>query len=394
MPETTWGTTPGSTALQALRITSESLGFNIENITSNELDYSRMVGDLIQTGAENSGGIDFELSYGTFDDLLEGAMMSDWVGVAGGATGTITSGTAGSNLEFTLNGTSNLIVLGSGVTHSIIAGQWIRLLNSTADDGYHYVTTVSGATLTVSTDLTGGEVLGESDAAVIKGFRLRNGSTKKHYTIERYHADMTPALYFQFQGMMVNQMSLNAAANAILTGNMSFIGKGLRNSIVATSSCGTSTTAANDNNVMNAVSNVANIMEGSTLTAMSGVYIQSLDFTLNNNLRGNAAIGTLGNTSVSLGRCEVNGSMNVYFTNKNLYDKYLAGTESGLSFRVSELATATHNSYVFTFPRVKFASDTVNAGGINTDVIENFTWQALRHATQSCLINIDRFPTD
>ena len=80
MPEAIWGTTPGSTALQALRITSESLGFNIENITSNELDYTRMTGDLIQTGAENSGGIDFELSYGTFDDLLEGALMSDWVG--------------------------------------------------------------------------------------------------------------------------------------------------------------------------------------------------------------------------------------------------------------------------------------------------------------------------
>jgi len=252
---------------------------------------------------------------------------------------------------------------------------------------------VATNTLTVQ-GITTGEVLDETDAAVIKGFRLRNASTKKYYTIERHHADLTPQLYFQFQGMMVGQMSMNVAANAILTGNMTFIGKGLRNSIVATSSCGSSTTDANDNNVMNAVSNVANIMEGSTLTALSGVYIQSLDFTLNNNLRGNAAIGTLGNTSVSLGRCEVGGSMNVYLVNKNLYDKYLAGTESGLSFRISELGVATGNTYVFTFPRVKFASDTVNAGGINTDVMENFTWQALRHATQECLINIDRFPTD
>jgi hypothetical protein len=391
MPEVTWGVTPGTTALQALRITGESLGFNIENITSNELDYSRMVGDLVQTGAENSGAIDFELSYGTFDDLLEGAMMSDWVGVAGGATGTITSGVGA--LNFTLNSTNNTIVLGASVSHAIIAGQWIRLLGSTADDGYHYVTTVATNTLTVQS-LTTGEVLVGTDAAVIKGFRLRNGSTNKFYTIEREHADLSPVLYFQFQGMMVNQMSLNVAANAILTGNMSFIGKGLRNSVVATSSCGSSTTAANDNNIMNAVSNIGSIMEGSTLTTLSGVYIQSLDFTLNNNLRGNAAIGTLGNTSVSLGRCEAGGSMNVYLANKTLYDKYLAGTESGLSFRVSELATATHNTYVFTFPRVKFASDTVNASGINTDVMENFTWQALRHATQSCLINIDRFPTD
>lgn len=392
MPESIWGTTP-SAALQAIRFVSESLGFNIDNISSNEIDYTRMVADLVQTGAEVGGGIDFEFSYGTFDDLLEGALMSDWVGVAGGATGSITSGTAGSNLEFTLNGTNSQIILGSSVTHSIVSGQWIRLLNSTADDGYHYVTTVSGATLTVQS-LTGGEVLEESDAAVIKGFRLRNGTTKKSYTIQRYHADMTPALYFQFQGMMVNQMALNVAANAILTGNMSFIGKELKDSIVATGSCGTSTTAANTNNIINAVSNVANIMEGSTLTALSGVYVQSLDFTLNNNLRGKSAISTLGNVDVSLGRCEVTGNMNVYFTNNDLYNKYLAGTESGISFRVSELATSTHNSYVFTFPRVKFASDTINAGGINTDVMEAFTWQALKHGTYSCLVNIDRFPTD
>ena len=199
MPEVTWGTTPGTTALQALRITGESLGFNIENITSNELDYSRMVGDLVQTGAENSGGIDFELSYGTFDDMLEGAMMSDWVGVAGGATGTLTSGATAGNLEFTLNGTNNTIALGSSVTHDIVAGQWIRLAGAaTANNGYHYVTTVATNTLTVQS-ITTGEVLDQTDAAVIKGFRLRNASTKKYYTIERHHADLTPQLYFQFQ---------------------------------------------------------------------------------------------------------------------------------------------------------------------------------------------------
>jgi hypothetical protein len=383
--ESTWGTTPGTATLQILRFTDESLAFNIDNIQSNEIRSDRQTTDLIQTGAECGGGISFELSYGAYDDLLIGALWTAaWEGVAATATATITSGATAGNLDFTLNSTNNTIILGSSVTHQILAGQWIELNGSAADDGYHFVTGVSTNTLTLLTTpgITTGEVLDETDAATIKGSRLRNGTTEKPYSIERYHADKTQ--YFGFTGMVPNNLTINAAANSILTGSLDFLGK---DATRAGTSIGSTYTAASTADVMNAVSNVGQIMEGATLAALTGVFIQELTFTLNNNVRGQDAIGTLGNADVGVGTAEVTGTLNTYFENGNLYDKYLAGTETGLSFKVEDSAG---NAFIFTFPRVKFQSDTVNVGGLNSDVMENLTWQAIRHATYGYTIAIDR----
>ena len=101
--EDTWGTTPATRALQELRLTGESLSYNIANIVSTEIRDDRQVTDLIQTGAECGGGTNFELSYGTYDDFMEGALWSDWSAdlaisevsdIASTATGFSTIGTA------------------------------------------------------------------------------------------------------------------------------------------------------------------------------------------------------------------------------------------------------------------------------------------------------------
>ena len=66
--ETTWGTTPGTPTMTEIRMTSESLSYNIANIVSNEIRSDRQTTDLIQTGAEAAGGFNGELSYGSYDD--------------------------------------------------------------------------------------------------------------------------------------------------------------------------------------------------------------------------------------------------------------------------------------------------------------------------------------
>ena len=60
---------------------------------------------------------------------------------------------------------------------------------------------------------------------------------------------------------------------------------------MTSNSVGATFVAATTNDVMNAVANVGNIMEGSTLSLVSGVYFQELSFTLANNVRGLTAIG-------------------------------------------------------------------------------------------------------
>lgn len=85
LEETVWGTTPAA-ALKALRFTGESLKPETDGTTSSEIRSDRQVTDWIRTGERAAGDVNFELSYGTFDNLLEGALGARWV-VDGGGLG-------------------------------------------------------------------------------------------------------------------------------------------------------------------------------------------------------------------------------------------------------------------------------------------------------------------
>ena len=78
--ETNWGVTPTSPApvFQAIRMTGESLKILNESVESDEIRPDRNVADDVDVGGGASGGIDGELSYGTFDDFLESVLFGTW----------------------------------------------------------------------------------------------------------------------------------------------------------------------------------------------------------------------------------------------------------------------------------------------------------------------------
>lgn len=80
LTETTWGELPSPASFQAIRVTGESLKIERENVVSDEIRADRNIADLIQVGGGASGGIEAELSYGTFDAFLESALYSSFSG--------------------------------------------------------------------------------------------------------------------------------------------------------------------------------------------------------------------------------------------------------------------------------------------------------------------------
>ena len=64
--------------MRELRFTSEDLGISRQTTVSDEIRADRQISDLIQTHVEAQGGVKGEMSYGTYDELLEGAMNSSW----------------------------------------------------------------------------------------------------------------------------------------------------------------------------------------------------------------------------------------------------------------------------------------------------------------------------
>jgi len=372
--ETTWGVTPATAPPIEIRMTGESLTYDLSNTTSAEIRSDRQVSDLIQSGASMTGGFNFEFSYASFDDFLAGALWSTWSTKISTTSTAISVATASSLNKFVTSVATDIA--------GIVVGQWIKTSGFAAatNNGYFQVTAVATTTLTVGTAL---QKVTAGATVTLQARYLRNGVTENSFSVERNHTDLSN-VHFIYTGLVCNSMSMSLNAQNIITGSFDFVGKA---STVSTGAMTSGTmVGANDNTPFNAISNVANILEGGT--AIASCLMQSLDFSLANNVRGLTSIGFAGNCDIGVGQIDVTGTLNAYFKDTALYTKYINGTETSISYRVTDI---DGNSYIFTFPRIKFESDKQNAGSSNQDIVENIGWRAIRHLTYGCTIQIDKF---
>ena len=241
----------------------------------------------------------------------------------------------------------------------------------------------------------------------------RNGETaymKRHkYFFERQHGDVDPAQFFAFGGNLVNSWSVNGASASLLTGSFDFMGETASvcndntydtdtnpngNGVGSLATLdGAGFTAADTFNGFNAVSHIKGIyLDGVNVNKSAGgdIYIQSLDFTLANNLRGVQAMGYMGNIAVQAGQLGVTGNIASYFANDKMYRRFIDGDEFSLEYVVENEAG---DGYVFSFPRVTISTSGMNAGGNDQDLIENMQWTALYDSTLMTSMQVDRLYT-
>jgi hypothetical protein len=291
--ESTYGTTPSTPVFLNKRFVSESLNANIENIVSNEIRADRNVTDLIQVGADGGGSVDFELSYGTFEDWLESLMFGAW--------------------------SSNI---------------------------------------------------------------LKNGITQKSFTIEKTFEGGATDQYHRFTGCVANELSLAIQAKQVVTGSFGFIAKGASTGQAIIS--GATYTAANSNPVINAAVNFASL----AMTGVTSPELTAINLKITNNLRRQAVVGSIDARGIGTGRFEVTGEIMAYFTNASMYDLFLAGTASSLTFA---LGGASTKKYLFELANIKFEKGEIVAGGNDQDVMAKMTFRALYDGTDNTL-KITRTP--
>jgi hypothetical protein len=372
-PEATFGTTPSTGSHYLLRLTGETLKYAIQTVQSAEIRSDRMIADLAQVGAEASGDINFEFSYGEFDTLLAAALQGTWT--AAGTNGA-TTGTA------TYVSSTGLTLIGASLTN-LVAGQWFRLVDSTTTANtqwYKAVTVPSATSLTVASGFTAatGNV-----GVIVQAARVVNSTSQTSFSIERNNADLTQ---FQlFRGMTPSRLSLTLSPGQILTGSLSFMGKDSA-ALAGTSGMPGTSVASLTNTVYNSVSNVFNILEGGS--ALSNTYARSLTINVDNSLRGQTALGTLGNVGIGAGQSVITGSLELYFADSTYLNKFINNTASSLSLRIG--ASSTGIGYVLTFPNVKYTDGANPTPGGNQDVILNVPFQALRDSTSGYQVMVDR----
>jgi hypothetical protein len=381
IPEATFGVTPNTGNCTNLRATGETLAFEIQTTTSQEIRADRQITDVVQTGASTSGGVNFELSYKEYDPFIEAVLQGTWAHF--GTAGLGTAAAVG------INSTAGTLTWGVAPTGSdaltnLEVGQWFKLIapSDAANGAYLKVASRTSTTITVdaSTPIPGTGTRAAVAGTQVKSSRVKNGTTQRSFSIEKEFADV--AQFFLYKGMTASKMSLQFQTGAILTGNFDFMGTVSARS-GTTQLPGTPVTSQAFD-VMNAVSGVGNIYEAGV--PLTGTFIKSINLDVDNALRGQDAIGTMGFVGIASGTISVGGAVEMYLADGTMYDKLINNTSSSLSWFVRD---GLGNGYVITAEKVKFSGGGVTAGGLNQDVMLSMNWQGLMDATGKTLA-IDR----
>lgn len=370
--ESTFGTTPSGN-LQTLRLTSESLRPDTQTTQSQELRSDRQLSDILRTNFSTSGDINFELSYGAYDEFLAAALQAaSWT--AGGTaissdTSIIFSAAIGNSQE----------LQSSASFGDAVAGQWLRISDAADAENtgiFKVLTKTDSNSITIQNPNGVSDVTGT--AVNIQYFdTITNGVAERYFTIEKEFTDNSND-FEVFVGQMINTMDINVSVNQIVTGRFGFLGKSVSSE---SSTVGTGYDAATSDDIVNAVDHVDSILEGGS--TQEGL---EFNFSLNNNLRQRNVIGTLGPTSMGSGTLSITGTLRAYYESATLADKHLNFTETSLAIVVNDGS----DYYVFEFPAVKFTQGPRNATGQNTDVILDLSFEAKRDADEDIMVRVSR----
>ena len=371
--ETSFGVAETASNLQILRLNNESLVHDKATTVSEEMRADRQISDIARIGVSTSGDIAFELSYGTYDDFIQASLLSSgWSAEAKITSANTLSAAAGDN---SLNDSAS----GFG---SFAANRWVLVSGFTiaANNGFKKIFSATAAKLIFVNGTMSTEAAGEP-ITVQMGGQIANGTTLVSYNIERDYQDATPAALSLFLGQSINAMNLEIPVDGIITGTFGFMGS---EETSLTSSSGTGYDAIGTTVIMTGANHVPDFMEN-----YEDQGIISLSMSLTNNLRTRMQVGTLGVVSIGTGTVEITGTFSVYFSTVELYNKFLAHTDTSLVLGVKD---SQGSGYIIELPAVKITTGTRSAGGINTDVIGEFGFSAKVSATEQTTIKIARFP--
>lgn len=370
--EVTPGVTPATPVFQDYNYTSEDINGNIETVTSETIRADRMIADLVRVLKDVSGSFNFEVQNGAYDPLLEAALQGTW----------------STPINFT--GTLNIAAIPRTVTDALAGGtaftnavpyQWVKLggFTNAPNNGWHQIESVTSSDEIVvfSTSLV--DETGDADETA-NGSMLRNGVTTRSMTIEKLFNDATVPSYFYFRGCEATALALSAETGSILTASMSIIGRS--SEATETPIAGATNTPPSTNAVLDAVNSLGSIMKDGQPSASS---FQNLNINLDNNSRGQQAIGTDGYVGVAHGSISLVGTTSIYFESIDDYNDFNDGTPFSLSFILSSV----DGDMVITIPRSKFSSMTIVSGGINTDIVADSEFTAIIDPNSNSEIQLD-----
>jgi hypothetical protein len=388
IPEVTFGVTPVAGNPLEVRITGESLNYDITKAMSTEINSTRTISSMIPTGAKASGDLNGEMQYREYDRFMESTLQSTFA----------VYGTAGVGTTFTADFTATTITASVAPTTTsaftnLKRGQWFRLTTGGANNGklFRVSSTVAPTSTVITLDAGTPATVGTSVATCsVQTRRLSHGITQTSYTIEKNMTDV--GVFEAFTGMTPSKMAISIQSGNLSTINFSFMGKAAAMT-TATALPGTPTASYSFDIQSGVTGSSCQVWEGGT--PLSSTFVKSLSLDYDNALREQDALCTLGSVGIGSGTISLTGSMSIYFADKTLFDKFVANTNTSLAFSTMDGAG---NGYVFSLPVVNISSYQITAGGKDADMMADVQFTALRDAanadaTLQKVVFIDAFGT-
>lgn len=294
--EVTYGVTPATPVFKALRHTGTTLGMSRDTLISNELRSDRMIPGVRGGSQQVAGDIDFEFSFGSFDDILAAVLCGNWV-VDGGGTGID---------------------------------------------------------------------------------RLKAGSVRRSFTLERDFADATDKRYHRFTGVEFDTMSLAVAANSLVTGSFGTIGQA--QALAAAIVTGATYPAASTTEVFDSFN--GEIRDDGVVIAV----VTEVNLELNNGLATRYVVGSRNSLRPSIGRSNLSGTIGAYFETVALLEKFINEENSSIAF---DLPDIDGNSYTVVAPKLKYMGGQPDVSG-EGPVLLSMPFQAMLDEATDTNFYIDR----
>jgi hypothetical protein len=395
--EVTWDTVP-AIAFQEVRLTGESFSEQKTRTRPEEIKADGFVSHALTTQVQATGGLNFALSFGTYDDLLGGLLNSSFstpLAIQSVATtGVITVHESGTTPLPNLTG-SGFATNDATLFDLVIPGSWIRVsgfATNPTNNGLFRVTavdTVNNEIQVSETAGSGGANLVDAEVSTgtevnIQGSNLRNGTDFRSFYFEK---QLAAALFLVYSGSYISDGNLTAQVGGFLEGTFNFL---CASEASGTSTAGTGpAVAAPAGRVIDTVAGFSNLEVNDAAIA---AVVQGISWTVTkNNARAQYGLGAANAQGMARGTIDVSGTMSVYFTDFTLYALYKAETDQIISFAALD---DTGAGYIFTLPGATLMNPTVVAGGPDTDIVSDFELEGNEGTGDfvGVIMQIDRIP--
>lgn len=368
--ESVWKTLP-ATAFKALRMTGEGLRGQKQRQRPNEIRTDAQASAAVTMQESAGGNLNFALSYGTYDDVIESWLNSAW-----GADLAISSS------AIAADGATEKFTGAAGTFNSVAVGQWIKVagFSNAANNGYHRVTAKAGdgSDITVATNLTT-EAAGA--AVTIAGSTIHNSNVFQSLFIQK---KLSASMFLRYPGAFITGGVVQAQQGQFAQGNFTW-------------ACGDEvkdiTDASTGAIVAAPTGKVIDTVAGFARLELDGAPIDAVVRAVNINVTKEGAGQTYGISSAAaqgmiMGTFTLAGSVEIYFKDFTLYDAYKAESDHVIAYRQVD---SSGNAYMVTIPAATLMNPTVNAGGPNQPVIAAFELEGNPHPTLGYTFQMDRF---